>query len=249
MQQTDWSVFGSKNNYRTNPPIEYISGAPVDTLNISSLTFAGSFNPKRLVLSDHFTFTLNGMVEMADPGIGASDYAYNKYVGEMSTFINFEPGGVFKWRLKTGAITGEAPNFKEFQLGGIGSLRALPYKSLGGTGGTVPIGSQGLNHYANQMFLSNAEIQFGSPSYSSSEWIDFDDFYLSLFLDSGWANYNSDLAESDNPFTDFLDFEFEDLRHNGGIGIGSSLIRAELAWDLNETDRAPVFWIRLNPTF
>lgn len=240
--ETDWALFGSGNRYRPNPPVDYLSGRKVDTLNIGALTIAGSFNPKRLVLSKHFTFSLSGMVEIADPDIASSDYAYNKYVGELTTFINFEPGGVLKYRLRMGSITGYAPNFKEFRLGGVGSLRALPYKSLAGN-------TFGVNHYGNQMILSNAEIQFGSPSYHLNDWIDFDDFYISFFLDSGWTSYSADLAESSNPFTDFDQFHLSGLRHNGGIGIGSSLIRCELAWDLNETSRAPVFWIRLNPTF
>lgn len=64
-------------------------------------------------------------------------------------------------------------------MGGIGSLRALPYKSMGA---------------ANEMILSNAEIQFGRPDHSRTrEWIDFDNFYLSLFLDSGWTSYNGEL--------------------------------------------------------
>ncbi|MDR8391025.1 hypothetical protein NC796_07745 [Aliifodinibius sp. S!AR15-10] len=240
--KTDWALFGSGNRYRENPPIEFIFGTPVDTLNLSSLSFSGSFNPKRLVLSRHFTFSLSGMVEIADPGITSSDYDYTKYIGELATYINFEPGGVLKYRLMMGSITGNAPNFKEFQLGGVGSLRALPYKSLAGNSGSI-------DHYANQMILSNAEIQFGSPSYNNDSWIDFEDFYLSFFLDSGWANYSADLADNSSPFTDFDQFDFSDLRHNGGIGLGSSLIRCELAWDLNETSRSPVFWIRFNPTF
>ncbi|MFH5832375.1 hypothetical protein [Halalkalibaculum sp. DA384] len=241
-RQTNWALFGSGDRYRVNPPVEHLGDQPGDTLNISTLSIAASFNPKRLLLSKHFTFSLSGMVEIADPGISGSDYAYNKYIGELTTFINFEPGGVLRYRFRIGSITGDAPNFKEFQLGGVGTLRALPYKSLGGS---LP----NINHHANQMMLSNAEIQFGSPSFNPENWVDADDFYISLFLDSGWTNYSEDLASSPNPFTGFDQFDFGDLKHNGGIGVGSSLIRCELAWDLNETSRAPVFWIRFNPTF
>lgn len=234
-KSTDFALFGSGNRYRFNPPVEMINGVPVDKADISNLTFSASFNPKQLVLSRYFTLTLNAVWEKAGSGISESEYSYDKYFGELISYINFEPGGVFKYRLKTGGITGQAPHFKRFDLGGVGSLRALPYKSMGA---------------ANEMILSNAEIQFGRPHHRKSrEWIDFDNFYLSLFLDSGWTNYNDELENDKGPFTGFDEFKFADLKHNAGIGIGSSLIRCELAWDLDNTSRVPVFWIRLNPTF
>lgn len=240
-QETDYALFGSGNRYRVNPPVEYAGGNRVDTVGISSLTFTASFNPKRLVFSRYFTFSLTGSVEIGDPGIGSSDYSYTKYLGELVSYINFEPGAIFKYRLKAGTIHGDAPLFKEFRLGGIGSLRALPYKSLPA--------SDELWAGGNQMILSNAEIHFGSPTFGSDGWIDSDDFYLSLFLDSGWVSYRAEFEASDKSFADFSTFRFSDLKHNGGVGLGSSFIRCELAWDLNHTSRAPVFWIRLNPTF
>lgn len=233
-QNTDWALFGSGDRYRANPPVDLMAGSPVDEINISNLTLSASFNPKRLVLSKRFTFSINGIAEFADPGWGTSDFDYAKYTTELISYINFEPGSVLKYRLRMAGITGDSPRFKQLYLGGIGTMRALPYKSLGG---------------GNQMILSNAELQFGSPRFSSGDWIDFDDFYLSLFLDSGWVTFDPDMLNSNSPVGGLSNFEFPDLMHNAGIGLGSSLIRGELAWDLNNKDRAPVFWIRLNPTF
>ncbi len=234
-KETNWALFGANDRFRTNPPIDFQNGAAMDTTNISALTVSASFNPKRLVLSRNFTFALNGQAEFADPGIGrSSDFDYSKYTTELISYLNFEPGGVLKYRLRMSSITGEAPRFKQLYLGGVGTMRALPFKSMGP---------------GNQMLLSNAELQFGSPMHSSGNWIDFDDFYFTLFLDSGWTDFDPDLLESAGPLSGFDRFNFDDLKHNGGIGIGSSLIRCELAWDLNNIDRAPVFWLRFNPTF
>lgn len=239
-RETDWALFGAGDRYRPNPPVEFVNGSAVDTVNISSLTFNASFNPKRLVLSKYYTFSISGQLEIGDSGIASSDYTYTKFLGEMINYYNFEEGGLLKHRLRIGSISGEAPLFKQFQLGGIGTMRALPYKSL-------PFASplQG----GNQMILSNTEVHFGSPSWKGGDWVDFDDFYISLFLDSGWAAYESELEDANGPFNGFSSFSFSDLKHNGGFGVGSSSIRAELAWDLNNTSRAPVFWIRFNPTF
>lgn len=232
-KETNWALFGAGDRFRANPPVNIQNGLPVDTLNISALTFTAAFNPKRLVLAKDFTFTLSAIAEIADPGIGDSDFKYEKYTGELISYINLEPGGMFKYRLRMSSITGEAPQFKQLYLGGVGTMRALPFKSMSG----------------NQMLLSNAELQFGSPKYSSEGWIDFDDIYLSLFLDSGWTDFDPKLTSSDNPFSGLSRFKFSELKHNGGIGVGTSFIRCELAWDLNNTGRAPVFWLRLNPTF
>lgn len=234
-KETSWALFGSGGRFRSNPPVDFQNGVPVDTVNITSLTLSASYNPKRLVLSRNFTFSLAGTAEFGDPGFGtASDYDYSKYTGELVSYLNLDAGTVFKYRLKMSTITGNAPRFKQLYLGGVGSLRALPYKSMGA---------------GNQMILSNAELQFGSPRLGSNSWIDFDDFYISLFLDSGWTDYDPDLRDASNPFSGLHRFNFSDLKHNGGIGIGSSLIRCELAWDLDQPDRAPVLWIRFNPTF
>jgi len=239
-RESDWALFGAGDRYRANPPVEFANGTPVDDLKLSSLTFAASFNPKRLLLSRYYTFSLGGEVELGSSGISDSDYDYTRFTAVMINYLNFEEGGILKHRLKVGSISGDAPLFREFQLGGVGSMRALPYKSM-------PFESPLLG--GNQMILSNTEIQFGSPSWSAGDWIDFDDFYISLFLDSGWATYDATLEDANTPLKGFSDFSFPDLKHNAGIGAGSSSIRAELAWDLNNTSRAPVFWIRFNPTF
>ncbi len=233
---SSFAVFGPNDRYRLNPPIEIINGMPVDTLSIASFSFSGAFNPKKLLLTPHFTFSLLGKIEVGDPGISSSDYSYTKYTAELTSYLNFEPGGVFKYRLKAGSITGDAPLMKEFQLGGPGSLRAIGLKS-------IPDNAQS----GNKMLLSNAEIQLGSTGYNSDNWLDFSDFYISLFLDSGWANNHT--GSNAKLLDGFQDFQITDLHHNGGIGLGSDSFRFELAWDLRNTSRAPVLWLRLNPTF
>ena len=233
---TDYKMFGKDNHYRVMPPVDFTNGNRIDTLSISNLTLSGSFNPKNFMLFPILTFSVSGKIELADPTFGETDYEYTKYSAEIISYLNFEPGSILKHRLMVGSITGDAPLMKEFSLGGPGSLRALPYK-------TQPFGSLS----GNKMVLSTVEVQFGSPNYGYGGWIDFDDIYLSLFLDSGWINNNTDFNKR---FSDgFEDFAISEFIHNGGIGLGTNFVRAELAWDLRDTSVSPILWIRLNPTF
>jgi hypothetical protein len=228
-RQTRFSFFGSPGIYKANPQIDPI----IPEARIQRMEIGISFNPKQLIIRPNFTFSGSLTAELANnPGFN-NDFYYNRYVGELKTYYNFEPGSLIKWRVKAGAVTGEAPWFKNFQLGGIGSMRATPYKSLNG----------------NQMLLSNLEVHFGRQRSNSDGWVNLDDFHITLFLDSGWSFLNEQLQETNNPFNAFKSYRIGDLKHDAGIGVGSGLIRMELAWQLDNFRRSPAFWIRFNPTF
>ncbi|WP_340104291.1 hypothetical protein [Rhodohalobacter sp. 8-1] len=226
---TTYSFFGKRSTFRPNQPIDLST----DETNIQRLNVALSFNPKRLILTRYFSMSAMAELELADNSGFDNEFSYSSYLAELNLFSNFEPGSVLKWRLRAGSITGNAPLFKQLQLGGIGSLRGSPYKVFTG----------------NQMLLSNVELQFGSSISGGNEWIDFDSFYTTFFLDSGFARQSNLLEDSTNPFDDIDGFKLSDLQHDIGVGLGSDLIRAELAWPLKRFGSTPVFWIRFNPTF
>lgn len=229
---TTYSFFGKASTLMPNQPIDLTA----DTTNIQRLNIALAFNPKRLILTRYFSMSAMTEIELADNSGFENDFSYSSYIAELNLFSNFEPGSVLKWRIRAGSITGNAPLFKQLQLGGIGTLRGSPYKVFVG----------------NQMLLSNIELQFGDIIGGGNEWVDFDSFYTTFFLDSGFARQSETLLDASSPFDDMGGFSFDDLQHDIGVGVGSDLVRAELAWPLTRTDRfgtAPVFWIRLNPTF
>lgn len=226
---TNYSLFGKRGVFRPNQPIDLST----DEANIQRLNVALTLNPKRLMMSRYFTASAMAEVELADNSTFDNDFNYRKHTAELALFSNFEPGSVLRWRLRAGSITGDAPLFKQFQLGGIGTLRGSPYKVFTG----------------NQMLLSNIELQFGRIIGGGNEWVDLDSYYTTLFLDSGFVRQSGDLGTGTSPFQDINGFSFSDLQHDIGIGLGSDLFRAELAWPLKRFGDTPAFWIRFNPTF
>ncbi len=233
-RNTGWALLGI-GGFRPNPPVDRVFGLPVESIHLSSITVNANFNPKRLLLTENFAFSVEAAALFSNPDIAPTDYSFTKYLTEFVSIINFEDGGVFRYRFRAGSITGSAPLMEKFQLGGIGTLRGIPYKSL------IPGGG------GNAMMLSNAELHFGAPDFGG--WIDTDEFYIALFLDSGWMNYSLEQETGNNPLTGFSAFTLADVRHSAGFGLGSNFIRFEVAWDLKHASRAPEFWIRFNPTF
>lgn len=226
---TDYSLFGKKSTYRPNPGID----SNADEIDLDIYSFSISFNPRTVLISDKFTFAAKVKAELADNKGSDQDYRFNKVLSEVKMYFSFEPGSLLSWRIQAGGISGNAPDFKQFYLGGIGTLRGSPYKMFNG----------------NQMVASNLEVKFGRPSHRNGNWINEYNLHLLLFLDSGWSQMSEDLFEASNPYEKIGQFSLSDMQHDFGIGIGTGAFRAELAWPLKTFDSTPIFWIRLNPTF
>lgn len=228
-QNTQFSLFGGGRHYRPVMPVD----TETDVADIKRVNFGLSFNPHKVILSPNFTFSATATAELAGRRSYNNDFNYDKFLANVIFYYNPEPGTLLKWRVSSGSVTGVAPLFKQFHLGGPGSLRATPFKSWSG----------------NRMIMNNFEVQFGGLSHRN-DWIDFDDFYISLFIDSGWVqNHVNPSINLNNPFNGFGSFDLRDMRHDGGVGIGSGLLRGELAWPLDGSSSGPQFWLRLNPSF
>ena len=228
-QNTSYSLFGRASTYRPNPPID----ANADEIDLDVYGLSLSLNPRNVLLANKFTMAGSVHAELADNSASDENYRFNKYRSEFRLYYNFEPGSVFKWRLQAGSITGNSPDFKDFYLGGIGTLRGSPFKIFKG----------------NQMVLSNLEVKFGRPSNHSSQWLADYNLHILLFLDSGWISQTPELLDTTNPFEGFHRFSVSDMQHDAGFGIGSGALRFELAWPLKTFDNSPVLWVRFNPTF
>ena len=102
-------------------------------------------------------------------------------------------------------------------------------------------------YQGNKMLLSNTELVFGDFWNFENANLDIDGLYLSLFLDSGWTDFIAN--NSNDPFTGFESFQLNQLAHNVGAGIGTGIVRFEVATPVAGSQGYTAFWVRFNPTF
>lgn len=226
---TEYNIYGEGNIFRPNPVID----PGFDKIYQESIGFSINVNPRLYYIANNLSTSLAVRGEIANLKKTSNDFFFNKYIVETKSMLRLDRSTFLKWRVMGGAVTGTAPEFKQFALGGIGSMRATDYKSLQG----------------NAMVLSNAELILGKHSDLDVGFFEIDGLYLSFFIDSGWSEFNNDLNSTLDPTTAFNNFALSDLTHNGGIGLGSDMFRVEVAKPLTGSDGFTAFWIRLNPSF
>jgi hypothetical protein len=222
---TRWSVFGKKSVVRNNPTIEDGS--------FRTLTTAVQFNPRNLALSTNFSISADIMAEFSGTD-ALSDFS--RYQAEIRTITRLDATALLRNRLRAGLIEGDAPDFKHFYLGGIGTMRARPFKAIAG----------------QQMILLNNELHLGKRvgSKSRSGWGDIfqpdEDIRFLFFLDLGWTN----TLISDGLINDgFGGFSTSDVLADVGGGVSFGTLRFEFAWPVKELSGTPALWVRFNQTF
>ncbi|MBO6524319.1 MAG: hypothetical protein JJ971_10870 [Balneolaceae bacterium] len=226
---TEYNIYGEGNIYRVNPSID----SDFDEINHQSIGFSVNLNPKMYNQTRNFATSLTLRGEIGNLPESSNQFLFNKYIIQSKSVMRIDRTTSLKWRVMGGAITGNAPDFKQFALGGIGTMRATNYKSLQG----------------NAMVLSNAELIFGRNSDFDLGFINFDGFYFSVFMDSGWSEFNNELLNNTDPVLALQSFSVNKLNHNAGVGFGSDSFRIEFAKPISNSGGFSAFWIRLNPTF
>lgn len=245
---TRYSFFGSRSNVRDNPAI-------TDGY-MQSLEWTTGFQTGGLILNNRLIFEGDVRLELGDLDFLDSDFSFTRYETEIRTIFRFDPANMLQWRVRAGTSTaqtpvvstdpltgqvlieGGLPEQKKFALGGIGSMRGRSFKSMTGS----------------QMILSNLELHFSNYRRTNelTDKIDWYQYKLYLFLDSGWVNKNA--ADPSDPFAGFDQFSISDLKHDIGFGISFSesrfsVLRFELAWPLEDLKASPNLIVRFNPTF
>lgn len=158
---TNWSVFGGKKVFRENPGLGKYEGK-YQTLRarLEWDNRKGYHNHRKgwKVLLD---------AEVA-PSRWSNTTVFERYVLEVRGYFRVSTEENVNARIILGASRGDLPIQKNFELGGIGTLRGYPFKMFPG----------------NQMVLANLEYVVSGELVGHSF---MDDFYLILFADAGVA--------------------------------------------------------------
>lgn len=175
-------------------------------------------------------FQMDAVYESFSPSYGSSwDYdrirVSGQYIGTIKHAIQYRNRIVSAVVMDEDELTVTHPAHYEYYLGGMGSLRGLPYKSMQGT----------------RMVLINQELGF---SFGSDVW-------LLGFVDLGMTDQNIPGASLVKQLTDF---NKNDLSGSIGMGIETGStdefgIRVDVAKDMS-TGKAPWIWyFRISRTF
>jgi hypothetical protein len=222
---TRWSMFGKKSVSRDNPAI--------DEGSFRTVTAALQFNPNYLAFTPVISFSADLMSDFAGSD-ALTDFS--RYQAEIRAFTRLDATALLRSRFRVGHIDGDAPDFKQFYLGGIGSMRARPYKAFAG----------------EQMVLINNELHLGKRvgSRSRSGWGDLfqpdEDIRFLFFVDLGWTNTMISDAQADEGFGGF---SFSDMLADVGGGVSFGTLRLEFAWPAKDLSGPPAVWVRFNQTF
>lgn len=222
----NYGLFGRDQYFRENPGID----RSTDRIEEESINLSLSFNIEGPFIQ-HGTAV---RFETSDIPAAANAFVFSKWIAENKLAFALDQSSILRWRVMAGGITGDAPGFKQFALGGTGSLRAAGHKSLNG----------------NSMLLSNLEIEFGqSKRVGNLNYPDLKHTRLMVFLDSGWTGFynNRTLVSTLNSLTG--NFRAEDLQHSAGFGVGFGFLRFEISRPLRNSTGDTTFRVRLNPTF
>jgi len=210
--QTEWSLFGGNKVFRLNPLInEGMMRSVVGSAGLSTVTTT-IYGPEG--------WSIVGTAEVAEKSM-KSDFEFNRYVGDLR---RYQPLGRYEnlnVRLRVGSSEGALPIQKAFDMGGLGTVPAFPFK--GETG--------------NRMLLMNAEFVFNGDIFGDLEfwpsWL-FREFNFVVFSDAGLVRTMPTAAR----WTEGFDrIHFSDFQHDVGVGLGtrSGSFRIAFAW---RTDRS-----------
>ncbi|TVQ14112.1 MAG: hypothetical protein EA364_04825 [Balneolaceae bacterium] len=222
---TSFNLFGGRSHVRPNPDIS--EG------RYQSFIYALNYNQNNFMQFRNVSMAGDLFVQLGDFDNFATDYRHNRYEAELRSIVRIDRLSAVKARVRAGSVTGEEIP-RGFALGGVGSLRAHPYKSITGY----------------RMLLSNVELMMGNwqgHERWNDDWFNSKRVYYSLFADFGWVNSNE--ISGNSPASGFGDFRFSDVKTDVGVSVNFSVVRFELAWQAADILGSPVFWVRLNPVF
>ena len=204
---TEWSLFGGNKLFRTNPSIE--DG------KMRSLFASGGVSTVSKVSRGPEGWSVYGTYEYGPRSFGG-DFNFDKYMLDIRRFQPLSSYDNVNLRVRVGTSDGRLPLQKTFDLGGLGTLNAFPYKSESG----------------DRMILLNAEYIVNGNFLDDLDfwptWL-FRNVNLLVFTDAGFVR---NALSGSGPTEGFEKITWGEFRNDVGAGFSnrSGSFRIGLAW-------------------
>jgi hypothetical protein len=205
--KVDWALFGGSKKFRANPVI-----APG---KMRSLMLSGGISTVTKTNRAQEGWCLFGSAEFAKKSWG-SEFDFNQYIFDIR---RFQPLGRFEYlnmRARIGSANGTLHQQKVFELGGLGTTNAFPFKS----------------DLGNRMILVNVEfILNGNIMDDLNFWPSWIFQHVNLIFTSD-AGFMRNVLPGTAAIEGFGGLKLNEFHHNFGFAVGNrtGLYRIGIAW-------------------
>ena len=210
--RVEWALFGGDKIFRTNPA--------VNTGKMRGVTFFGGYTTVSRSVDGPEGWTITGSAEIAKAGMG-SEYDFDRYLADVRRYQPLGEHESLNLRLRAGSNAGDLTVERAFDLGGLGSLNAFPFKEESG----------------NRMILFNAEFIVNGNILDDLDfwptWV-FRHVNFILLSDAGLVRRMPPAASASEGFSGI---HWNEFRHDFGFGVSnrSGSFRMGVTW---RTDRS-----------
>ncbi|HTP11981.1 MAG TPA: hypothetical protein VMM37_00050 [Bacteroidota bacterium] len=204
---TEWALFGGDKLFRPNPAI--------DDGNMRSVLTSAGISTQSKTARGPEGWSIYGTFEYGPRTLGGA-FNFDQYVLDIRRFQPISSFDNLNIRLRAGTSDGTLPLQKVYDLGGLGTTNAFPFKSESG----------------NRMILMNAEYIMNGSLLDDLDfwpsWI-FDHVNLLFFTDAGLIRT---AVSGSGPTDGFEKITWGEFRHDFGAGFSNRTgsFRVGIAW-------------------
>jgi hypothetical protein len=205
--KVNWAFFGGGKWFRINPVIQ--------PGTMRSVMLSGGLSTITKTAYGPEGWSLYATSEMAKRGWG-SEFNFDQYVFDVKRFQPIGRYDNINFRLRVGTSDGMLPMQKTFDLGGLGTMNAFPFKS----------------EIGNRMLLMNAEYIINGSFLDDLEfwptWL-FQHFNIIISSDVGFTR---SVPSHTSPIEGFSGIMWSEFKHDFGVGIAnrSGSFRMGITW-------------------
>ena len=212
----DWAFFGGDKVFRLNPAI--------DPGNMRSVLTTLGFSTTSKTTLGQEGWNVNGSMEFTDKNLGG-DFHFGQYIFDIRRYQPISQFDNLNVRFRVGTSEGTLPIQKRFEIGGLSTLHAYPFKSEAG----------------NRMLLFNAEYILNADFLNDLEfWPSWLMRRINVLFMSD-AGLTRDIPTSMAWNEGFSGITWSEFKHDFGVGVANrnGSFRLAVVWrtDVREPAR------------